>query len=282
VLTYYVRRFTVMTFFALLQGFLRGSALDEVVINFLSNFALLRFLAGYVVSDGPTFLASLWFHLPKFAKQGTGRLPRVLRALRGWSKLSPAQTRPLPPWALVVAWAVAAEALMPCMGLAILVAHDAYLRPSECRALRVQDPVAPQRELGPGFQFFSLFVRPDPNSELGWGWVGPTKTNEVWKQLMVSSSREDTFTPYTLRLSGPSHDKATGSRSLEEVQKRGNGMHLSSRRRYEKLSRVQAELERLPAVPRRHCLVIVEVLEKFMKNPLAAPVRPNLQMRGLA
>ena len=90
------------------------------------------FIQGKEVPEGTKMWAAFCHPYPQHGRVGAEPLPRVLRALQGWSKLAPAGFRlPLPEEA------VAAIALMmlkqgePAWGLLTLIGMSAYLRPGE-------------------------------------------------------------------------------------------------------------------------------------------------------
>ena len=95
-----------------------------------------------------------------FFQRLKGQLLRSRRALRGWRKAVPPQTRlPLPK---VVAYGIAMRMMElgeKEMALMVLLSFDAYLTPEKAADLVVRNLVAPVRGTGRQYQTFTLVVR---------------------------------------------------------------------------------------------------------------------------
>ena len=102
-----------------------------------------RFFAGYDHNDASKLSAAVAHLHPHVRAAGKLGLPRSSRCAKGWRKVAPSASRIAPAWPLVCALAVLSEGMEQWMGLAQLIANDAYLRPGEMMALRVKDLVAP-------------------------------------------------------------------------------------------------------------------------------------------
>ena len=118
---------------------------DLELLDYFDNL----YLQGYAPSAGHKTVAALQHFEPRFRKNGKWAFTRALRALAGWRRLAPANSRlPLPH--------LAAEGIMLSLRyngkyqLALYVAtiFSTYLRPSEGLALRGRDIVPPVRGSG--------------------------------------------------------------------------------------------------------------------------------------
>ena len=82
-------------------------------------------------------VAALMAIKPQFSRAGWRRLPRMLRALRGWRILSPSLSRK--PWEWAV-WAALATELVrmqePLMAIYVIMLVDGYFRPGELLGLQ--------------------------------------------------------------------------------------------------------------------------------------------------
>ncbi len=75
------------------------------------------------------------------------------------------------------------------------------------------------------------------------------------------------FTLYSCRHGGPSADRADGSRSLPEIQRRGRWAADSSVKRYEQAGRLHVVLDRTPAAILDHCVRCEVHLVQLLKHP---------------
>ena len=129
---------------------------DEVCCLFLNNL----FELGFDIQDGSKTLAAIVDSHPEFSAKS--QLPRTRRALQGWSKLEPQQTRPPLPWALVSALTIQMLEMREMIAAAaVLLMFTAYLRPGECLDLHVGDLVMPV----PGMAHFALHLHPAERRE---------------------------------------------------------------------------------------------------------------------
>ena len=116
--------------------------LDEILVDMFS----MMYYEGANADEGEKVLAALAFYLPRFARKGSGCLPRAARAVKGWMKLSPPRQRlPLPRsvmYSLAGCFLSDGDVLM---ALCLIISFSAYLRPCEARALLVRHLVPPVR-----------------------------------------------------------------------------------------------------------------------------------------
>ena len=141
---------------------------DADVDATILEFVHWRFLAGYEPNDGSKLLAAWGSAFPQFAKGGTRTLVRSPRAVKGWRRLMPAESPVAPGWPVIAAIACLMERELAWAGTAIIVAHDAYLRPSELMSLRIQDVVLPDQTIPGSPAWASLVIRAQ-------AWEVPTK-----------------------------------------------------------------------------------------------------------
>ncbi|CAK0812006.1 unnamed protein product [Prorocentrum cordatum] len=103
-----------------------------------------EFLKGVKAWRGEKLLAGLMFFHPDFGRLGGLHLPRSLRCLKGWKKLSPSRSRkPL----VFAIWAALAVELCrlgaPLVGAMVLIMMECYLRPGEMLSLTSDSFLAP-------------------------------------------------------------------------------------------------------------------------------------------
>jgi len=247
-----------------------GDALLTAYFNFL-------FFAGHMAPKGMKVLAAFMFFHPEYAKAGHLGLPRAWRALKGWKRLCPSQTRVPYPWAF---WCGMANQMTSRgflnMGIFTLVAVGTYLRPCQLLSLTVASLVAPMTG---ATSTWSLLVHPQEKpgrSKVGEAdvsilldgpmlqWMSPVFA-EIRRNRLPSEPLFDfdypaflkifhqcadvlaaKVTPYQTRHSGPSIDRASKFRLLDAVRQRGQWQHMKSVNRYEKHARLAKSMESLP------------------------------------
>ena len=234
-----------------------------------------KFFEGEASNYGEYALAAFAAFFPEFGRGGRRALPRTLRALKGWRRLAPTMSRAPLPWPAVCG--IAMELLRVKewqMAAWVVLVFTAYLRPREAMLLHRGDMVPPVAGVS---RHWALLVCPQEREErtkvgayddsialdspvTAWAlpvWKilaeGPPDA-KVWdfdyRELLTNFKMATWLlgleaTPYQLRHSGPSWDRARGLRPLDEVQKRGRWRAMKSVMRYEKHARVAAEMEKL-------------------------------------
>ncbi|CAK9044550.1 unnamed protein product [Durusdinium trenchii] len=136
----YTRRTNDLRFFARQSKISLRSAknLDEACTLFLNNI----FEQGVELHEGSKFVAAVKDAFPDFGHKSA--LPRMIRALQGWTKIDPQKTRPPLPWELVAGIAMKMQArTRHHAALAVLTMFSAYLRPGECLGIQKTDLVRP-------------------------------------------------------------------------------------------------------------------------------------------
>ena len=81
---------------------------------------------------------------------------------------------------------------------------------------------------------------------------------------------------YRLRHGGASHDRATSSRTLDAIKKRGRWACDASLRRYEKAVRLQEVEAQIPPVILQWCSEQYPALDQYILSPLSLPPLPWL------
>eukprot|EP00971_Amphidinium_carterae_P183870 3650286-Amphidinium_carterae.1 len=238
---------------------------------------------GYSANRGEKMFAAWLAVCPEFSKYGNEKLPRTLRALKGFRRLVPAATRaPLPHQLVSAAAVVASKTQGLLVAVCILVTFLCYLRPSDANRLHGRSFVPPTHITGA----WSLLLNASADlhlsktgaadesvqfDTLGYEWLGEVfeilrrhrHQRSAWTfgyplvlKLFKWSGlkfKVPHFTPYRLRHSGPSADRLAGTRSLQEIQQRGRWLSHSSVVRYEKASRVASEWHKLEPRLRAFC-----------------------------
>jgi len=247
---------------------LSDTALDQCLLRYFNR----MYSEGHMSHRGAKTLAAVLHYLPETA---AGRkLPRAVRALKGWIRLCPRHSRqaaPLGVWC-AIAWQFR-EMGRPEMSLFTIIMVATYARPSELLRARKKDFVPPASGVS---KSWSLLLAPeeegtpskvgefDDTVSLDADYLGEWLDVALRKFLGVrdeSSAWPFTYheylhaihkaafllqvvvTPYMGRHSGASIDRARaiaglGGRSLMEVKKHGRWASDRSVRRYEKHARL--------------------------------------------
>ena len=249
----------------------------EVLDAMLTDYMDLLFLDNRGAHEGEKTVAAVEFNIISVK----GKLVRARRALRGWRKEMPPQSRlPLPKVAMFgIAMNLIAAGSRE-MALMVLVAFFLYLRPGEAADIKASSVVGPVRSAGLQFQFVRLVVReqeggrPDkvgvydnciPFDLPSIQWIGRellalAKTKKNKNSLVFAFTMEEfrkQFTkaahhlnlqnlhPYQLRHGGATEDLSSRARDHASVKSRGRWHTDQSVRRYGKIGRVQQLLNKL-------------------------------------
>lgn len=241
------------------------------------------FIDGYASHVGEKILAAFMWSRPEFSRLGGGRMAKSRQALKGWRKIVPPGGRiplPYPVVCLLADYFVRSGDVD--MALVVLIATEAYCRPSEPLRLRKQDVVPGQPGLGRGLRAVSLLLHPyelrvpSKNQEfdqairldlprqtaLAEALVRRSLTGDPSEPLLLvppqdlltkMRAAEDALGlaalgplhPYRLRHTGASHDLAVGARTIESIQHRGRWRDARSLRRYQHGARLNELFARL-------------------------------------
>ena len=106
----------------------------------------LLFTRGFGPEVGNRLIAAIRTLFPRYSRHGDLDMPRTVKALKGWTRLTPSMSRWPLPWtmvatALVTLW----RRRKPVLVAAIALSYVAYLRPGEMATLRVRNLVEPIR-----------------------------------------------------------------------------------------------------------------------------------------
>ena len=250
--------------------------LDLALLEFFDE----MFLDKEPLDVGTKTLAAVGDRRPEFYRSSrSGKLPRARRALQGWGKVDPLAARLPLPWPVVLALAAVAAMLKDLkLCIAILVAADGYLRPTDLLDIQPEDVTAGHGRLGPEFRHTTVLLAPFQRGKStktnefndsvifdtqGREWIGEalavlakkappgkklfqlsiSQFNKAMKDLAEKLKiTEMEVVPYLLRHSGPSQDYLAKLRTLPDIQKRGGWRSPESVRRYEKAARVMSRL----------------------------------------
>eukprot|EP00438_Fugacium_kawagutii_P017670 Skav211267 [mRNA] locus=scaffold2429:526:2325:+ [translate_table: standard] len=254
--------------------------LDSSFTEYLND----MFAGGSSLGEATKTLAAVIDHMPDCGQKGA--LNRSRRALQGWQRLDPGATRPPIPMELVMLVALQMwEAKSRVAAVAVLLMFEGYLRPGEVLRLKEEDLVMPTA-IHP---YHCLNLHPSDRMETSkvgmcdetiqldsnlMPWLGDlltamitgcphapmfpiqyTQLNNCWMRQLVKVGLERNHAVlYQLRHSGPSYDRSTKSRSLQDVKKRGRWATDSSVKRYEAHAKLAQEFQRLPHKVQRAAL----------------------------
>jgi len=234
---------------------------DELMADYLDCL----FLQGKTAGEGEKSLASLEFHDLSFK----GKMPRSKRALRGWRKEVPPQSRlPLPKLAMYGIVMQMLSRNKRTMGLMTIASFDLYLRPGEALDLRKRHIVPPVVAGGWGVFDNALAINSSNMIWMGQELLAHAKKlnhkDDHLFSFSMDSFREEfarcgrmlnlgDVHPYHLRHGGATHDLTSGHRDHSSVKARGRWKTDQSVRRYAKTGRVQQLLNRMSAAQIAYC-----------------------------
>ena len=263
------------------------------------------YLAGSAFTSGEKLWSAVRFHAPFCGHQGRLHLPRCVRALKGWRRLTPQKTRRPMPW--VMAAAIARLLLDESVGMALawLLMIDTYMRPGECISLLTSQILAPTGVwpmLKP-----AILLHPDQRAIasktgemnesliLHRAWLGrllmlyKAQRKRVnmwdfsmsqWRAAFLRAAPQvglDRWTPclYQARHTGASLDRLEERISLEEVKRRGRWRAETSVRRYEKRALIQEVYLSMTEAQRRFAHRATAQLEAALQRRLDASRRSS-------
>ena len=283
---------------------------SEIFEQVLLEWADCQFNEGKPPELGTTLFAAVKALYPRYSKSGDLKLPRFSRALAGWAKLMPGESRWPVPWPLVAAAAVwLARRKKSPEALALVLSFSGYLRPGEMITLRVMDLVAPP-EYDNHRGHWSLLIRPASRGR-------STKTGTFDDSLILDSEYTSGFSPlwraltenrvgtdplfrfkqegysklvkeafiavggaalapvaYSCRHGGPAWDRYRKYRTVAEVKSRGRWLSERSLRRYEKHSKMAQAMSRIGRKWQRFHAECAAHLAAILIGRRAPPVVP--------
>ena len=234
-----------------------------------------------------TICALRWAQ-PRLPRPLRAAVPEAMAALDGWGKLEPGASRPPVPRMLAVLmakWLSDRHHYMAAFLLLLLL--ETYMRPSEGFSLEAFQITAPIAGAAGTLACCSILIRA---SELGKpGKTGEFDTSVALdlprhrvlepallaakrfrqeRQLLTTLDQQEfgrlfrlalsglgletlKLTPYCLRHGGASEDRASRSRTLGEVQKRGGWKSFRSLMQYEKHARLALLVNQIPLALRK-------------------------------
>lgn len=272
--------------------------LDGLLADYMDKL----FMDGRHVAEGEKTLASVEYHHVRVK----GRLVRGRRALRGWRKEKPQQSRvPIPK---ILAYGISMQLIakgFKTMGIKVILDFDTYMRPGESIDLKVRHLILPVKGAGAMYKWHTLVVRdfddekPDkvgvydnsiPLNSTERLWLGDVlevhakglKDPEAFMfQFKMDDYRKrfnqaakdlglSTLHPYQLRHGGAADDLAAKFRDHAGVKSRGRWETDQSVRRYTKIGKVQQLLTRLSPGGLEFCRWSHQNLEKVLRQTALA------------
>ena len=251
----------------------RAEDLDPLLPDYMD----LLYLQGRGPQEGEKTVAAVEYNFIA----AKGNMFRAKRALKGWRKVSPAQSRPpLPRVAMFGGLMNLLAAGLHDMALMTLVAFFLCLRPGEAIDLKGTNMIKPVKSAGLQFQWVRVAVReqeggrPDkvgvydnciPFDLPSMHWIGDLllqkakalpKNKELIFQFSMGEYRKqfskaasflglNGFHPYQLRHGGATEDMTSGARDHNSIKSRGRWRTDPSVRRYAKVGRVQELLNQI-------------------------------------
>jgi hypothetical protein len=245
-------------------------ATTEEVLLALMDFLDEMFFSGASHADGSKLLAALLDLMPKLPGCTVG-LARAQRALRGWSKRAPANSRFPPPAVAILS--IVFDRQLPVHSLGVLVQFLAYLRPGELLAILAGQLIPPNTTGGlehwaillhpvegplsskfnerdesllldaPGWEAVSLGLSElrsrRRSHELLWPFDYASYAHEIETSVARCDLGQFGIVSYSFKHGRASHDALNRVRSLEQIKLRGRWQSDSSLQRYTKPARAQ-------------------------------------------
>lgn len=242
----------------------------------LCEFADHEYLNGEGAHCGEKLQAALEYERPEYSRHGSLNLPRFKRAMKGWRRLSPTQTRlPMPEFLKASISAVLIHRGWTEEALFNEVSFSKYARPGELLRVQAMDVVSPNKDfehavivLGPMERgesskagiYDEVLILDDvkapwlPNllqalaqkkmkqeGEEAMLWsFSAAQYLQRWRAAVSSLQAEDiAISPYQNRHGGVSRDHLKRLRSVASIQRRGRWASDSSARIYDKPGRMQ-------------------------------------------
>ena len=96
---------------------------DQALVDYMNH----QFLNGHQAFVGDRLIASWIHHRPQYGRAGSRRMPRALRALKGWRKLCPGRSRTPYPLAVWCGMAVTLKQMgYPLMSVFLMICLSTY------------------------------------------------------------------------------------------------------------------------------------------------------------
>jgi len=276
--------------------------LDVVICQYFDE----RFFEGWTADDGAKLLGALAFADPNLCKGTASMLPRASRAVKGWTKVGPAEQRLPLPWCLLLV--IMADMFHRCLfaqPVCLLVQQNCYLRPGEVVSMLVKQLVSPTAGALPPYDRWAVNVAPfellrpaktgmmDESVTLDFlEWAHPVFETLVrgrrgdeplWPfdlaglaaefKLSVARVGLEHLRPtlYSIRHSGASEDYLRKRRSLEDIQRRGRWRTQASVRRYTKEAKLLSELHKVPTQLLRYADFLESRVSELFLTPSSVP-----------
>ncbi|CAK0819536.1 unnamed protein product, partial [Prorocentrum cordatum] len=259
-------------------AFLSWGPFSEAVLNeparlgvALADFMNREFEQGHKSWRGEKLLAGIIFHSLRYGKNGYDKLPRTLRALKGWCRASPSRSRgPLTAGMRVSIVVEIARLGFLMAAVLTLIMVEGCLRPGEILGLTPEgnlrsktgesDDSIPldSRRCGWMDAIDQVFSRRPQGSErlLDWSY-----REYVGVFRRAAANLNWTVVPDQGRRTGASADRAENLRTQEQAMKRGRWQALRSVRRYEKAGRVNQARREVDAEDQDHVWLLVRKIE---------------------
>jgi len=182
---------------------------DEHLEDSLVQFMEHLFHGGEPANEGEKLKSAFEFANPTYQKMGPKKLPRVIRALKGWRKHAPSQkTFAMPEEIAALVAKRLWEKNKKEMALWVLLNFSTYLRPGENCRLRCKDVIAPVRGSEGPMTRWTLMISPFEG-------LIPTKTNTFDEAISLDDDRLPFLGPALGRLAERKIKKAMTQRKTK-------------------------------------------------------------------
>ena len=253
------------------------SELDAVLCDYADDL----FLSGENCSSGAKLQAALEHHRPEAAREGLLHLPRFKRALKGWRRLAPTQSRlPMIEFVKSAISAVMLVAGRRDMALFNELSFSTYARPGELLKLKAADYVEKNADFGHSVLVLAPVEREEATKAGIYDeilildderapWLDQLIKKQASDQMRAHGEDADMWafkaadylkvwrsavealavgdiakSPYQNRHGGASRDHLLKLRSIQSIQRRGRWASDSSARIYDKPGRLQQSINR--------------------------------------
>ena len=293
--------------------FLAAVAPDEILDDAIASFIDQSYWEGEAGGLGRKMLAALSWLLPRYQKEGAGRLPRAIRASQGAARRAPGVTRlPLPEpiiyaIGMLMAFFGMAEGDGVLPSFAFMICFHLYLRPGELMRLQWKHITPPTRAtplsaavvLHPVEEAIPSKVREfDETLVIDEPWmlealahcfpahvarglepvigVRPERFLQLFHKAQAALRLHQNLGPqqlYVVRHSGASADWIGQRRQRQAIKDRGRWSSDSSLRRYQKGGRVAEQFARCSAAVQKFSMQCLKSLPLVLQGRVR-PSRP--------
>jgi hypothetical protein len=295
----------VVAFTVFAIGLGLGLSTMTLVDDALEKYFEQLFVLGKTASEARYALQGWAWKHPSMPTNARANFPLAKACLKGWKNMEPGVSRDPCPWEvalLLMQWLIEAGEIF--MAVAVAISFDTYIRPGVLVCLRRENLLRPAKLVNGAYSAWGIVLSPaasntftkvgeqDDSLRVGtlhrmwvadlvkklWARTAPDallfgftlgKFETTFKRATIALNLQALqLVPHSLRHGGPSTDIYLGLRTLAEVQRRGFWKSADSVRRYEKHSKLLAQLNKLTVPQQRAARAAAASVPGLLQNKL--------------